>query len=135
MPGGRRAGAGRPSNFQREQKAEALKKAEMDRAKRREENLEAAWEQVERQAAAGEKWAIQMLIEHEQGRPGTKQQQHADTEIVIAPRFPVHGKIAIGQKLWDYADVVKACKTYRPEDVIEETDGEIRDQEPVRGPV
>lgn len=88
MPkGGKREGAGHPTRFQMEQKASEAKEKLTASTARRKAALAAAFTAVEEAASKGERWAVQMLIEHETGRPGQKVQAVADTTIRLVHRW------------------------------------------------
>jgi hypothetical protein len=88
MPrGGSRPGSGHPSKFQMEQKEAAAKEKLTASKAKRKAALAATWDQIEIAAAAGERWACQLLIEHSEGRPTQKAQVQEDFNVRLIHRW------------------------------------------------
>ncbi len=86
--GGKRPGAGRPSAFLQDQKKQAAREKLSRGEERRLRALAAAEEHLFQMAEAGEKWAVQELLDREKGKAAVKQAEREDTEILLIHRFP-----------------------------------------------
>jgi hypothetical protein len=88
MPrGGARPGSGQPSKFQVQEREKAAKEKLTASKVRRKAALAAAQEQMEEAAARGERWAVELLLNHELGRPTQKAQVTEDTRINLVHRW------------------------------------------------
>lgn len=113
MPGGKRQGAGRPTQFSLKQQQEKLKKDALLLEEEKARDARAAYERMRAAAERGEAWAIRAMFEHTHGKAATRAQETPDTEITLIAALPIDGKIAIGDEMVAYDELVRAWKAWK----------------------